>query len=308
MNGISIIICCFNSQNRLPETIKHIFNLKQYNSNLELIIVDNASTDKTTEFANNEIKKYHKNFDSFIINEPNPGLNNARKKGAENAKYDWLLFCDDDNWLDSDYLVSFYDNLNNYPALAIMGCGISKAEYEVTPEKWFYKLQHLCAIFDLRENHKQHIISHTLLDECLVCGAGMFIKKALILQYFKDETFVLTGRTGTNLMSGEDTDITSYALKNNNSVGQFINLKLQHFIPSFRTKKRYLLKLVEGIAYSFTLIDFKYKKILQQPPFKTFIIRYINNLLHFNFLVCDIDYHTYKGKNKAYKFLVENFK
>jgi hypothetical protein len=185
----------------------------------------------------------------------------------------------------------------------MMGCGISEASFEKTPKSWFNRLAHLYAVFSLEDQHKDHIIANNISEESHVCGAGMFIKKSLLLDYYTNETFILTGRQGSNLQSGEDTDMVLYALRNNYSVGQFANLKIQHYIPKSRTRKKYMLRLVEGIAYSFALLDFKYKNLLKQPSFTSFFLHYCNNLIHFNFLICSIDYYSYLGKKKAYHFL-----
>ncbi len=303
MNGVSIIICCYNSAIRLPETIRFIFNLNLVNSNVELIIVDNASKDETSNIAKREIAKQNLEIPYSIIYEDKPGLNFARKRGAEHAKFEWLLFCDDDNWLDSNYIQNFQLNLLKFPKLSIVGCGVSAAYYEEQPEQWFYKLQYLCAIFDLSKENKETVISNNISEETYICGAGMFIKKSVILEYYENEIFILTDRVGSTLSSGGDTDITLYALRNNYSVGQFTNLRIQHYIPKFRTSKKYLLKLLEGITFSFALLDYKYKQILENPSFRSFFLDYCNNLAHLNFFICKIVYRRYSGKKKAYQFL-----
>ena len=50
--GISVIVCCYNSAERLTETIKHLAgqNVPHYIP-WELIVVDNASTDNTAEIS-----------------------------------------------------------------------------------------------------------------------------------------------------------------------------------------------------------------------------------------------------------------
>ena len=52
MLGVSLVICCHNSADKLPATIQHLFDLNVKNDvPWELIIVDNASTDGTQETA-----------------------------------------------------------------------------------------------------------------------------------------------------------------------------------------------------------------------------------------------------------------
>src|SRR5262245_41018784 len=105
LQGVSVIVCCYNSADRLPETLKHIAMQNVPDSILwEVIIVNNNSTDETEKVAISEWSRYHLSVPFKVVNESKPGLNFARKKGVENAGFSLLLFCDDDNWLDEDYL------------------------------------------------------------------------------------------------------------------------------------------------------------------------------------------------------------
>ncbi len=50
--GVSIIICCYNSERRLPETLAHLFT-QQVSEDIpwEIIVVNNASSDATSRIA-----------------------------------------------------------------------------------------------------------------------------------------------------------------------------------------------------------------------------------------------------------------
>jgi glycosyltransferase involved in cell wall biosynthesis len=101
MKGVSVIICCYNSALRLPETLKHLAfqDLDKTNIKWEVIIVDNACKDNSVEVASNEWLKYPNCTANFkIVTQSKPGLSYAREMGISESKYDLLLFCDDDNW------------------------------------------------------------------------------------------------------------------------------------------------------------------------------------------------------------------
>lgn len=301
--NISIIICCYNSAKQLPNTIKHIFELEWVDIKIEIIIVNNRSIDSTSEIAVLELNRYSKKIDYQIVYESKPGLNNARKRGCEVANYDWLLFCDDDNWLNYDYITNFSKNLIQFPSLEIIGCGISNPVFEKQPKKWFYTYQYLCAIFNIEQKGKTVMISNSMEEESFVCGAGMFVKKSLINEYFLDQNLKLEGRVGNQLSSGEDTDLVWFALTKNHSVGQFSNLKLQHYITTNRITKEYIVRLYKGINFSFALLNYKYKSINKKPKIFEFIYHYVNNLLHFNFLISRLIYAEFMGKYKAFRYL-----
>ena len=96
-NGVSVIICCYNSSERLFETLSHLKSQKTNNLNWEIIVVDNASTDDTFHVAEQMLRSSGLQYQ--IVKEPIPGLINARLKGETVSQYEFLLYCDDDNWL-----------------------------------------------------------------------------------------------------------------------------------------------------------------------------------------------------------------
>lgn len=77
MKNISIILCTFNEVNHIEETIKLI--LKTLND-VEIIIVDDNSTDGTIEIINNLKSRY--DF-KFLVRKDERGLASAQKKGFE---------------------------------------------------------------------------------------------------------------------------------------------------------------------------------------------------------------------------------
>ena len=70
-NGISVVICTYNGVKRLQPTLEAIFSQEVApDIPWELIIVDNASTDKTAEFCENLIQKKSRSQQTgfFILN------------------------------------------------------------------------------------------------------------------------------------------------------------------------------------------------------------------------------------------------
>ncbi len=82
---ISIITITYNAEKYIERTIKSI--VTQTYSNIEYIIIDGKSTDKTLEIANKYSNKITK-----IISEPDKGLYDAMNKGIANATGDYLWF------------------------------------------------------------------------------------------------------------------------------------------------------------------------------------------------------------------------
>ena len=81
--GISIIVCCHNSEDRLPNTLESLS--KQHldsNHPVEIIIVDNNSSDNTGLIAQKLWNDFGTPYPLIVIEEKKPGLSNARRAGV----------------------------------------------------------------------------------------------------------------------------------------------------------------------------------------------------------------------------------
>jgi glycosyltransferase involved in cell wall biosynthesis len=241
MKGISVIICCYNSVSRLKTTIDHL--LKQENLegfSWEIIVVDNASKDNTFEFANRLLE--NSSIKSKVVREDKPGLFNARKKGYENSKYDLLLYCDDDNWLDSFYLSKVFSFFKSVPNIGILG-GLGIAYFEEIEPKWFKKLQQNFAVGEQSDNMEDF----SKVD--LVYGAGFTVRKIILDKiYSGDIKFLLSGRTGKKLISGDDNEWCILTKHLGFDIWYSRELKFQHFMPKNRMNWEYLKKLYVGFG------------------------------------------------------------
>ncbi|WP_016957052.1 glycosyltransferase family 2 protein [Catenovulum agarivorans] len=101
---ISVIIPAYNAEAYIEETLQSVF--KQDYSNLEILVVNDGSTDNTLEILN----KYQNKITIFDI--ANSGVSYARNFAVEHAKGDWLAFIDADDLWDTDKLSKQYAQLN----------------------------------------------------------------------------------------------------------------------------------------------------------------------------------------------------
>ena len=94
---LEIILITYNRKKYLENTLKQIFTSNSPLSGLDITILDNKSTDGTSELIY-EYSKYHSNI-KHVINNRNIGGNANIAKAFEisSKKYVWVL-CDDDNY------------------------------------------------------------------------------------------------------------------------------------------------------------------------------------------------------------------
>lgn len=95
---VSIVIPVYNSEKYISRCIENI--LKQTYSNIEIIIIDDGSSDKTKVIIDKYIKKNKIKY-KFINNS---GVSNARNCGIELSKGEYICFIDCDDYFDFDYV------------------------------------------------------------------------------------------------------------------------------------------------------------------------------------------------------------
>lgn len=230
MDGISIIVCCYNSENKLPETIKHLAQQRVPEKiKWEIIIIDNASKDNTLKVAINEWSKYCKDVPFKIDKEDQQGLMYAREKGKSVAVYDLLLFCDDDNWLDDDYVNNAYTIMTNNPNISILG-GQTFPIFESNPPNWF--IDHIKYFAIGQQNQYSADITNS---RGWVWGAAS-IYRADLFKLLKEKNYslFLTGRLGDKMTTGEDVELCYIAKLLGYTIYYDDSLKCKHFMSKNR--------------------------------------------------------------------------
>lgn len=116
----SIIIPCKNEGNNLKSTLNSIMK-SESNLSYEIIVVDDNSTDLSTEFLKSDLNS--SNYKDIILLKTN-GLGCARAKnlGAKFAKGKYLLFCDAHVQVPKYWIDNLVDTLKNHNAHLVTSC------------------------------------------------------------------------------------------------------------------------------------------------------------------------------------------
>lgn len=103
---ISIIIPCFNAEKTLEKCLKSV--VQQSYANLEIIIIDDGSTDETSLIYN----KFQSNDERILVlKQQNSGVSKARNTGVQAATGDYICFVDSDDWAELNYCSELYSLL-----------------------------------------------------------------------------------------------------------------------------------------------------------------------------------------------------
>lgn len=249
--GVSIIICTYNGKNRLAQTLLHLAN-QIFECPVEIILVDNASNDGTKEFANHWWEKnggksiHYSSFTQSI-----PGKTYAQEMGYGKAEYEYLLVCDDDNWLCETYVQNAFEIMEADDQIGALG-GRSEAVFESEVPVWFNSNSKYFAV----SNQGKESGDITDKKGCLY-GAGMVIRLS-IWNELKNRAFELQlkcVRRGNSLLGGEDTEY-SYVLRLlNYKIWYDENLFFNHFMTSDRMRLSYLKRLRKHMTESNFLLS-----------------------------------------------------
>lgn len=120
---ISIIVPVYNTQDYLDKCLTSIIN--QTYKNIEIIIIDDGSTDNSKEI----IKKYINNDNRILYYyQKNSGVGIARNKGIDLSKGNYITFIDSDDYINKKYIEKMYMAIKPDDAFSI--CGTINVSYD----------------------------------------------------------------------------------------------------------------------------------------------------------------------------------
>lgn len=265
---ISIIIPTLNRVLPLSRTLASIFEGVPLSPDVEVLVVDNGSTDGTASLYE-KIRREHPTVILRFVTDPMPGLLTGRHRGALEARGEILAFLDDDVLLSPTWLDGLREAFAN-PEVVLAG-GPSSPEYAAPPPDWLDLFWHpidqgrCCSSLSLIDlGPRAHFINARL-----VFGLNFAIRKETwramggfhpdcipkALQRYQGD-----GETG---LSSKINDAGLKALYHP-------KIAVTHMIPAARLKPDYFMQRAyyQGVCDSYTEIR---KSGLPAPPVYTWL-------------------------------------
>lgn len=220
----------YNRREYLQDTINSVFNQSLKDGNIELIIVDDCSTDGTEEYVKslkNKRIKYHKN-------QTNQGGAKSRNIGVENATGEYIAFIDSDTIWHKDKLLKQIPLLLENPNKVIY-CKYKKQD----GDKWLLEPKEI----------KNEKIFDDLMYQNFVDTPSAIMKKELLLSVggfdnnlprFQDWDLFLRLSKSYEFICVEETLFDSLTLEGSITANHDARLKALNII--FEKHKKYILK------------------------------------------------------------------
>ena len=227
--SVSIIIPTYNRSQSLKATLESLLNLDYPSDRLEIIVVDNCSTDGTKSIV--EACQAQSKCRVRYAYEGRQGSHFARNTGAKLAAGDVLYYTDDDMIADPGLLSSLLPVFDMFPGVAC-ATGRILPKWDVQPPSWMLP-HHLSDLLGLQRRPEMLVVSEE--------DVGVYSGHEAVLK----DVFLRSGGFNPDIEKGETVG--------NNEVG--LNLKIKklgygfayvreavtyHVIPSSRLTQAYL--------------------------------------------------------------------
>lgn len=269
---ISIVIPVYNVEKYLDECLESI--IKNYNTNIEVILVDDGSTDKSGVLCD----KYDKEHEFIsVIHKKNGGLSSARNVGIEKAKGKYIWFVDSDDYISNDSISNIIEEAKKDTDLII-------GNYLV-----FYPNGNKEIYQDFSESLKVSVLPYeyfNYLGNVSYAAVRFIIKKDLIYKYnlrfmegiyHEDEEWTTRILCMAKTFSLIKPAIYNYRLGNVNSIMGMINPK----------------KSYDKITICKSLYDMSEGKNISKN-----MVQYLNSRILHNYVAILNEYNQYSKDEK----------
>jgi glycosyltransferase involved in cell wall biosynthesis len=251
---LSVIVCTHNPRwDYFQQCIRALRDQRLSHNRWELIMVDNRSDEPIADRID---LSWHPR--ASMAQEKTLGLTPARLHGIRESTGELLVFVDDDNVLDLDFLEIAQRTVEEKPFLGSWS-GQCRPVFEKPPPEWTRRYWGNLVI---REFDKDLWSNLPRLPQSMPCGAGLCVRREVAVHYLdlheSGKRSFQFDRNGKSLLSGGDNDLAACACDIGLGIGIIASLKLAHLISPERLTEDYLACLSEGIHYSSTLLDSEY--------------------------------------------------
>lgn len=148
---VSVVVCTYNGADKIKSLLDSL--KKQTYKNLDIVIVDDGSTDKTSEIT----KKYPF---TLIRNTTNRGLADSRNIGVKNSKGEILVFTDDDCIADKNWIKEIVNCYKKNPNVNGVGGRVEPYSIDTMLEKYAHYSKHPIYIHPTAHDSKGRVKSY----------------------------------------------------------------------------------------------------------------------------------------------------
>lgn len=228
---LTVIFATRNGMRTLPAVLDAYLRLRPPQGGWKLVVVDNASTDRSSEI----IASFRDRLPLTSISEEDPGKNAALNAAVVHIEGDLAVLTDDDVIPDPDWLVCMRSAADAQPAYSLFG-GVVLPRWEVTPPDWVVKWVPPQPVFTLTPAS----LREGPVDNHFVVGPSMAIRTAVFDKGFRFDPTI--GPRGTNYAMGSETEFVKRLERNGYAAWHVANAQVEHLIRDFQLTRSWILR------------------------------------------------------------------
>lgn len=226
---ISIIIPAYNCADVLEKAVNSVIkNISNSNENeIEILIVENGSTDNTTEIA----ERLEIQYPYIRVLHSSKGVSNARNKGIQEASGTWIVFLDADDEFSGDGIdILLKDAQNEQADICFYGHMNGKEARLICNNEQVYKGTHLdkCKIMMLSNPTWYFTVWAKLIRRTLIVDNGITFNSNLRLA--EDGDFLLQCLTKSRCVVLKKEIIYHYIVSGTSTMRSFDGNKIKDYI------------------------------------------------------------------------------
>jgi glycosyltransferase involved in cell wall biosynthesis len=258
---VSVILCSYNPDRfLLGQALDSLVH--QTTQSFDVVVVDNSSQPPLDEA---ELRRRHA-LNLRVIREVRQGLTYARCAGIAQTASELIIFLDDDNRLDFDYVERAIAIAEAEPLIGHFG-GIARAELPGEIPGWKRKL---LPYLGVRNYGPDPITSREdRWGHWEPIGAGMVTRRNVACEFAAltaaSAGSQRLGRKGSVLMSGEDSLMARMANRLGFACSYQPSLRLVHYIKPSRLRPQVLARTLEGHGRSYVLLERVLGRSIESP-------------------------------------------
>lgn len=239
---ISLIVATYNRADRLQPMLLSLLEQSVDKERWEAIIVNNNSSDNTTQVVENFIST-HPQVNIRLVTEPKQGLSHARNCGIELSKAPLIAIIDDDEQIVPSYIQSYIDFFATHPDVAAAG-GAIIAKYDEGRPSW---VSHFVEI-PIANPIAERAVAAPFPAGKIPGGGNMALRRCAIERYGGFDPAL--GRSGERLIGGEESNMFDRLRRGGEQVWFVPRAAIYHNIAAEKLERGYLERLWYNIGAS----------------------------------------------------------
>jgi glycosyltransferase involved in cell wall biosynthesis len=238
---VTVALCTHSNAALLERTLAGLAaQLVSGDTRWELLVVDNASTDRTCEVlaataASGAFREFR------TVAEPELGLSTARRTALASARSSLVAFVDDDCLLDPGWVESVVRFARATPRAGAFG-GKVELEWVAPPTP----LALACAWALAQQDHGPAALRVHERGGGSLVGAGLVVRREALEQSGWIEAGRMPGRVGKALSAGDDAEISLRIRAAGWELWYEPAMRMKHLMPPGRMEPAYLARLHRG--------------------------------------------------------------